>query len=263
MSKNSYQAVNSRREDLLRYLANHQNSSLSEISAYFQTSEITIRRDIGVLAEQGLVGKGCNGLYSLNCDWAFDSRYFLRYSSRHKSKAAIGKLALELVAPNSCLFLAGGTTVLEFSKHLSAVSPLFIITNNFYIPMYLSQHPDNVRVQFLEGNVDFPGMSTAGPRACETIVRYNADLAFFSADGLDPRGGASSGEVALNDVTRAMLAHARKRVLLIDSSKLNQTAIEKTADITEIDVIVTDSGAESSDLHKLRELVPTVLVAEE
>ena len=66
MAKNSLDAVNFRREELLRFLALNQNSSLSDISSRFGTSEMTIRRDLRVLSEKGLISKGIGNLYSLN-----------------------------------------------------------------------------------------------------------------------------------------------------------------------------------------------------
>lgn len=259
MSKNSYKSVNERRENLLRFLASNQNSSLNEISSHFKTSEITTRRDISILSEEGLINKSVKGLYSLNCDPSFDPRYFLRYSRRHKEKSAIAQAAAELAGDCGCLFLAGGTTVLELSKHLSCSSPALIITNNLYIPMYLSQQPGNVQVDFLPGSVVFPGMSTAGTQALESIAGYNAEVVFFSADGLDIESGVTSDELQLNFVTHAMIRQARKRVLLIDSSKLGVTAIQKLADLSEVDVVVIDSNAEPSLLDALRERTEVVV----
>ena len=191
MPKNFYAAVDMRRQEILRYLANHQNCALGEIAEEFKTSEMTVRRDLHALSAESLITQNSKGLYSLNCDPSFDPRYFLRYSAHHLWKAAIARAAVSLISPGDFIFMDSGTTVLELSKHLEGIEPLSVATNNLYIPMYLSQRPSRIQVEFLGGDVHLPSMSTYGLHACRKIESYNADLLFFSADGLDFEAGVS------------------------------------------------------------------------
>lgn len=262
MPKNSYAAIDCRRDDLLRYLASHQKSSLTEIKEQTGTSEITVRRDLNALSLEGLISKNSQGLYSLNCDPAFDPRYFLRYSAQHAKKAAIARSAVQLIHPGSFLFLGSGTTVLELSKHLTQVQPLSIATNNLYIPMYISQQPGGIQVKFLGGDVDYPSMSTFSPYTCQRVAQHHADIVFFSEDGLDFETGISTDEYALIDVKRAMLAHSEKKVLLLDSSKMNKRALQYVMPLAEVDTVIIDAAASEADLARLRQIVPSVIVAE-
>ena len=118
MAKNSIAAVSSRRESLLRFLALNQNSTLNDIASEFGTSEMTTRRDLYVLFEDGLISKGVDNRYSLNCDPAFDPQFFFRYSTNHRKKLAIAERAARLISSGSLAFLDNGTTVLEFAKQL-------------------------------------------------------------------------------------------------------------------------------------------------
>ncbi|MBR1457232.1 MAG: DeoR/GlpR transcriptional regulator, partial [Oscillospiraceae bacterium] len=251
MPKNFYAAVDMRRQEILRYLANHQNCALGEIAEEFKTSEMTVRRDLHALSAESLITQNSKGLYSLNCDPSFDPRYFLRYSAHHLWKAAIARAAVSLISPGDFIFMDSGTTVLELSKHLEGIEPLSVATNNLYIPMYLSQRPSRIQVEFLGGDVHLPSMSTYGLHACRKIESYNADLLFFSADGLDFEAGVSTDEYRLIDVKTSMLHSARTSVLLIDSSKLNRRAVQRVAALSELDVVVTDSHASDADLARL------------
>ena len=261
MAKNFYAAVDLRRQEILRFLANHQNSSLSEIAEEFKTSEMTIRRDIHVLSQEGLITQNSRSQYSLNCDPSFDPQYFLRYSAHHQQKVAIAEEARSLIKSGEFIFMDSGTTVVELSKHLQHVQELTIVTNNFYIPMYISQRPSNIQVEFLGGVVHLPSMSTYGLEACRKVESYRADYVFFSADGLDFEAGISTDEYRLSDIKEAMLRNARKRVLLLDSSKLNRIAIQRIATFDDLDIVVTDSGISADDLTKLRAIVEEVIVA--
>ncbi len=262
MAKNSLDAVNFRREELLRFLALNQNSSLSDISSRFGTSEMTIRRDLRVLSEKGLISKGIGNLYSLNCDPAFDPKYFFRYSTNRPKKLAIAAAAVELIPSGSFLFLDSGTTVLELAKQLSHLDSISIVTNNLYIPMYISQRPGSTKIDFLGGDVDLPSMSTNGIPACKRLEGYHADLVFFSADGVDLTHGVTTKEYSLVDIKKAMLSHAEKKILLVDSSKMNACSIKAVATLDEIDVLVTDWEVPAAMLAQLKEIIPQVIVAQ-
>lgn len=261
MPKNSYAAVSSRREELLRFLALNSNVTLGDISAKFGTSEMTIRRDLLVLSNEGLIGKSVNNQYYLNCDPAFDPKYFLRYSANRQKKVAIADAAAALIPSGSFLFLDSGTTVLELAKRLIALEDICVVTNNLYIPMYISQRPCSVSVEFLGGNVNLPSMSTSGISACRKLDEYHADFVFFSADGLDLTLGVTTKEYLLADVKKAMLRNASKRVLLIDSSKICARAVQSVASLDELDIVITDAGIRKEDEQRLKELVPKVIVA--
>lgn len=262
MAKNSLDAVNFRREELLRFLALNQNSTLSDISSKFGTSEMTVRRDLRVLSEKGLISKGIDNHYSLNCDPAFDPKYFFRYSANRPKKLAIAEAAAALIPPGSFLFLDSGTTVLELAKQLAHLDNIFIVTNNLYIPMYISQRPGSIRINFLGGDVDLPSMSTNGTPACKRLEEYHADLAFFSADGVDLSIGVTTKEYNLIDIKKAMLSHAEKRILLVDSSKMNACSIQVLASLEEIDTLVTDWEVPAATLAQLRDIIPQVIVAQ-
>lgn len=261
MPKNSYAAVNSRREELLRFLALNQNSPLSDITAEFGTSEMTIRRDLLALSEEGLIMKGVNGRYSLNCDPAFDPKYFLRYSANHGKKLAIAQRAVSLISPGNFIFLDSGTTVLELAKQLVDVPSISILTNNLYIPQYISQRPSSIEIEFLGGNVNLPSMSTTGVSACQKIEQYNADFVFFSADGLDAVRGVTTKEYQLIDVKKAMLQHASAKVLLIDSTKINVSAVQIVAAVEDIDIIVTDDQISDASYLQFSQLAREIIVA--
>lgn len=261
MAKNSVAAVSNRRENLLRFLALNQNSTLMDIASEFGTSEMTIRRDLYALSEDGLITKGMNNRYSLNCDPSFDPQFFFRYSTNHRKKLAIAEVASKIVPSGSFIFFDSGTTVLELAKQLINLDNISIATNNLYIPMYISQRPGSINVDFLGGAVDWPSMSTSGILACKKVEHYLADFAFLSADGVDLTHGVTTREYQLADIKKAMLKNARKKVLLVDSTKLDSYSIHPLAPICDIYIIVTDWEAPKEILAQLRSIVEEVIVA--
>lgn len=208
-----------------------------------------------------LVSKNINNQYFLNCDPAFDPKYFLRYSANRQKKVAIADAAVRLIPPGSFLFLDSGTTVLELAKRLVDLESICVVTNNLYIPMYISQRPCSISVEFLGGNVNLPSMSTSGVPACQKSDEYRADFVFFSADGIDFTRGVTTKEYQLVDVKRAMLRNADKRILLIDSSKINIYTVQYIASLDEIDTVIIDSGICKADEQMLEQLVPNVVIA--
>lgn len=261
MAKNSIAAVSSRRESLLRFLALNQNSMLIDIASEFGTSEMTIRRDLYALSEDGLISKGVDNRYSLNCDPAFDPQFFFRYSTNHRKKLAVAEEAAKLISSGDFVFLDSGTTVLELSKKLMHLDNIKIVTNNLYIPMYISQNPGTIDTELLGGPVDWPSMSTNSDAACKKLEEYRADCVFFSADGVDPVHGVTIKETQLTHIKSIMLKQAEKKVLLADSSKLGCCSGRELMSLSDVDVLVTDWDITDVMLQQLQGYVGEIIVA--
>lgn len=77
------------------------------------------------------------------------------------------------------------------------------------------------------------------------------DAAFFSTSSADA-DGTYHQEESIVAVKAEMLRSARRRVLLMDSSKLNGTSLHLVSDWSAIDDVVTDSAAPQGLVDALR-----------
>ncbi len=96
-------------------------------------------------------------------------------------------------------------------------------------------------------------LSSGGPIAEATMRRLFADTAFISARGLSLRRGLTEANPAESALKEIMLVNATRAVALVDSSKLDRTALSLFAPLERIDVLVTDDGADPATLDRLRD----------
>ena len=84
-------------------------------------------------------------------------------------------------------------------------------------------------------------LSYIGDEAESTVKRYNADVVFFSCRGLSMNGMLTDNSIEENNLRKVMLNHARKRVLLCDSSKVDQMYLNNVCHLSDVDEIVCES----------------------
>ena len=93
----------------------------------------------------------------------------------------------------------------------------------------------------------------------ETLRDITVDVAFIGCDGMSPERGFTTPfreEVAIK---RAMMAAARRVVMMFDHSKVGNEQLFRFADIDEVDIIYTDSGMDDATASLLEEQGPVVV----
>ena len=241
MAKNTKENIDNRRKELLAYVARNPSVTIDELFDKFDTSSVTIRRDINQLLSENLIKKNLNGEFTLNHDPAFDVNYFKRYSMHHLEKVLIAKKAIELVQSGHVLGIDSSTTALELAKQLISKEGITVITNSLFIPHYLTLH-SSLTLFCVGGQVNMNNVSTEGFTSCQEISNYNYDISFFSADALHFETGLSNYDVGSINTTLAFLKNSAKKVLLLDSSKIQTKASRKFLPLSDIDLVITDSG---------------------
>ena len=82
--------------------------------------------------------------------------------------------------------------------------------------------------------------SYIGETAITTIKQYNADIAFVSCRGLSADGKVSDNSIEENDVRRAMMRMAKKKILLCDDNKIGKKYLNNLCSISEFDEIISN-----------------------
>ena len=90
-----------------------------------------------------------------------------------------------------------------------------------------------------------------GGETVEALGRLHCDVVFLGTNGLTPTHGLSTPDPDEAAVKRAMVRSARRKVVLADSSKVGATLLISFASLSDIDVLVTDSGLPEADRQQL------------
>lgn len=222
---------------------------------------MTIRRDLAALAEARLVEKVYGGAV-LPRRSAMEPHFAAKRSLNAGAKEAIGARAVDLVCDGMTISLSAGTTTWQVAKHLDdRFHDLTFITNSMNVAMALEDNGWQA-VVVSGGSFRTPSDALVGPFAVQTLRQLNADLLFLGVDSLDPRVGLTTPNISEAETNRALVAGARKVAVVADSSKLGQISLATFASLDDVDVLITDTGADPEALQSCRAARLEVLVVE-
>lgn len=233
--------VQKRRAKINKFIQEKSEATLTQLRALVPgVSEMTIRRDLEALEAEGRIIRVHGGAKSLKSLGTLVEDVFSKRSAINTDKKKlIGEKAARLIKEGSSVFLDSGSTVIELAKRMPDV-PLLITTNGLNIALELL-HLENVTVNVLGGEVGRNTIALSGPSAQEAIERLNIDVAFVASTAFSIDSGFTCGNVHDKALKAKVLSKARKKIILMDSSKIGNIMPHTFATIDEIDAIVTDN----------------------
>jgi DeoR/GlpR family transcriptional regulator of sugar metabolism len=245
-----------RQEKLLEILRSRKAAQLEDLSRELGVSASTVRRDLEVLEEQGLVERLHGGavyrgpVAETPIKAGQNAPLRERLAEHAEAKLAIGRYAASLVQPQMTVLLDGGSTVI-FAARLITARPIQIVTNSLSVAN-LFLEDDQVELVLVGGNVYPRTESTIGPIASGSLADLHADLLLFSLAGIFG-DEAFNVNLAMAQVEQAMMRQAARSVLLMDASKFGRKSLARVCALGEVDQIVCDSGLDQSWRQQLGE----------
>jgi DeoR/GlpR family transcriptional regulator of sugar metabolism len=250
-----------RQSYILERVRQHGAVKVSELTRELSVSDMTVRRDLDLLARQGFVDKVHGGATSPTLT-STDEPGFEKKSSRERAeKDAIARLAADMVRPGSAVGLSAGTTTWTLAHRLREVPGITVVTNSVQIATVFWSAPDPDRTVVLTGGVRTPSDALVGPVAVAALRSLNLDIVFLGVHGMDQRTGFTSPNLLEAETSRALARSARRLAVVADHTKWNVVGISTIAALTEADVVVTDDGLAPEALAVLHDEVSEVKVA--
>lgn len=244
-----------RKQHLLATLEQHGTVLVAEAARQLGTTPITIRRDLALLADQGLVLRTHGG--AVRPGTAKHPVAFTTKATAHgPQKEHICRLAARHVAAGDTIFIDCGSTTFPLCalvRHLK----IRVVTNS--LPVLFELAGSAVQVVMAGGEVDARRQATHGAVACEHLRRYRVDKAFMGVDGLSLRRGLSANSEKEAAIYLAVAAGAGHVFLLCDSSKLEHDQYFQFAPLATVGTLVTDPQAPAGLVAQYREAGLTVL----
>ncbi|HZM79216.1 MAG TPA: DeoR/GlpR family DNA-binding transcription regulator [Candidatus Limnocylindrales bacterium] len=229
-----------RQTAILERVRLHGGVRVSDLVVEFGVSDMTIRRDLEALADQGLVAKVHGGATVIRPGSTEEPGFAAKSVRNRAEKAAIAARAAELVRPGMAVALSAGTTTAELARRLVSVPELTVVTNSVPVAdvFFASSRPDQTVV--LTGGVRTPSDALVGPVAVAAIRTFHLDLLFLGVHGMSERAGFTTPNLMEAETDRALVAAAERLVVLADHSKWDLLGISTIAALGEADVLVTD-----------------------
>jgi DeoR family transcriptional regulator, fructose operon transcriptional repressor len=219
----------------------------------------TIRRDLKILERHGLLRRVHGGALPVD-RLGFEPGLAARDAVLTAEKERIAKAALAEVPDEGAILLDAGTTTARLADILPLDRELVVITNGLPIAMSLSTRP-NISVLLIGGRVRGRTLAAVDDWALHALTDSYVDVAFMGTNGVTADRGLTTPDTTEAAVKRAMIASARRSVLLADHTKVGNVHLARFARLDDIDTIITDSGIDPVDAEQLRSAGPRVVIA--
>lgn len=215
---------------------------VKDLSRRFKTSEVTIRTDLKELHQRGLVYKSHGGavmpdMVSGNSEPSLNEKF----SRQTNEKSRIGEAAAALIKDGETIILDSGTTTHEIAKRIKDRKDLTIITNGVNIATELAGHR-SIQIILLGGILRHNALSVVGHFAEQMLAQLTADKLFIAADGCTLEYGISTPKFEESRINQAMVAIAREKYLVADSSKFGKNSLSRIVSLWEMNGVITDSN---------------------
>ena len=221
---------------------------IPDLAKHFGVSSVTIRSDLDVLAERGYVVRVRGGAIPSS---PFSERPFeARQAIAAEAKVAIANAAVDMLSSGDTVILDAGTTTAAIGQALAAqpqLENLMVFTNALNVAMALRPAIPRIEVMVTGGTLRPREYALVEPGAIGALQQIRADFAFVGCDGIDPVRGITTTSLPAAAVKQAMLASARQRVIVADSSKFLREGLATVCELDEVNIILT-AGELSPDV---------------
>ncbi|WP_258729860.1 DeoR/GlpR family DNA-binding transcription regulator [Bacillus atrophaeus] len=244
---------------ILDYLKQHQRITTEQICSLLHISRDTARRDLVKLEEQQVIIRTRGGAILPSVHQKIKD-YSGRMKTVSEEKSKIGRLAASLIHDGDRVILDASTTVQACSEHLH-VSDCIVITNSINQAELLSDK-EGVEIHLLGGKLQKEHRFLYGASVIEKLASYHVDKALIGVVGISERGLTIAHEED-GMVKRKMIQQAKQVIALADHSKLGTTDFYQYAQLSEIDLLVTDRVPEQGFCDLLERNGVELLVTEQ
>ncbi|SFP59918.1 DeoR/GlpR family DNA-binding transcription regulator [Parafilimonas terrae] len=232
----------------------HQEGDLNVISLYkeLRVSRVTIRKDLKLLEEKGLLFRTHGGA-TLKNPYTIDRPVNEKEKLQSGEKSKIGAAAARLIDDNDSIIIASGTTVLALAKKIQNKKNLTVITASLNVALELLQQPD-IEVLQLGGILRKTSSSVTGPYAQSILADFSCTKLFLGVDGIDLEFGLSTTSAMEAHLNRQMIEASQKVIVLSDSTKFGKRGFGKICGLDKVDRIITDAGISEHFVKQLENL---------
>jgi DeoR/GlpR family transcriptional regulator of sugar metabolism len=250
-----------RRFQIREILTTQRTVSALELCDRLKVTAATIRRDLATLEQEGVLVRSHGGAVSRMSSTNFQPTYEALLRSENEEKRQIARAAEQFVLDGDTIFLEGSTTVFELARRLVHRHPLTVVTNSPTIVCEL-QRSAGVTVMCTGGDLQKDTFYLSGEWAQRALSEIRLDKAILGVSAIDPAYGVSTAHHAEAQITRMVSKAAKTRIALADHTKFGRQRFAFVGPVTDIDILITDSGTNPKFIEELRDARLQVIVAE-
>jgi DeoR/GlpR family transcriptional regulator of sugar metabolism len=237
----------------------HGKTTVAELSEYFGISNITTRRDLKELEEQGLVRRAHGGaVYAV--ERQSEAPVIQRMLNNLSEKERIARAAAKLVEPDDSIFIGSGSTTTYVARYLKDYPNLTVVTNAISVVTELAPH-NNVTVVVLGGMLRRSELSMIGHITEQALREVRVDKVFFGMQKIDIESGLTNDYLPEVMTDRAIIDMGSRLILVADHSKFGGVSSAYVAPVERVTTLVTDTQTDKDFLTQLHNMGIEVIIA--
>ena len=227
-----------RQLELVDEVRRQRRVSVEALAEHFGVTLQTVRRDVRLLADAGLVSRFHGGV-RMPESTTENIAYRARQQLGDAAKRAIARAVAKAVPHGCSLIINIGTTTEAIARELLAHKGLRVVTNNLNVAAILSDNPD-CEVIVAGGVVRARDRGIVGEVTVDFIRQFKVDIGLIGISGIEPDGSLRDFDYHEVKVSRAIIEHSREVWLAADHSKFNRPAMVELARLDQIDTLFTE-----------------------
>lgn len=234
-------------------------ASVVDLSDSLAVAPETIRRDLSTLERQGLVRRVHGGAMPAG-RIGFEPTVDSRSQVLTDEKFRIAQAAVSEIPEEGAIIIDAGTTTGALLALIPETSVLTVVTNSVQHAAALAFRP-NITVLMLGGRVRSRTLACVDEWAIDGLRGLYADVAFVGTNGITASRGLTTPDRAEAAIKTAMLASARRRVVLVDNTKFGDNHFAAFGNLEDIDVVITDVQVDDEVADEIEAAGPVVVRA--
>ena len=237
--------MTNRHTKLIEIVNSNKRIEVSKLAEILNVSQVTIRKDLGMLEEKGLLRRE-HGYAVISSSDDINSRLAFNYEIKRK----IAQLASKLVSNGETVMIESGSCCALLAEELAYNKrDITIVTNSVFIASYIRKAPF-AKVILLGGDYQKESQVLVGPLAKKGAEDFFVDKLFVGTDGYNSKIGFTGKDLMRTETVKAMGKNANKIIVLTESSKFHQQGVVAQFKTEEVNYVLTDNNI-SEDVVEL------------
>lgn len=249
--------MNNRITKILEMLTEENKIEVAELSERFQVSQVTIRKDLDILEQKGIIKREHGFALLRNVD-DINGRIAYHYETKKK----LADKASELISDGDTIMIESGSCCALLAETLAVhKKDLTIITNSAFIADYIRCKSD-FQIILLGGIYQQDSQVMVGPMVRQNSENFYVDLLFIGTDGYSFRTGFTNRDQMRAQAVRDMAPQAEKIVILTESEKFNKPGIVPLNLKKYSRMVITDNSIKPETITELKMQEISVITVE-
>jgi DeoR/GlpR family transcriptional regulator of sugar metabolism len=249
-----------RQQEIIETIRNNQQATVAELSARFNVSEVTIRRDLQELSDEGIIKRTHGGALA-TARSAPEMPVFNRITQESEAKDLISKVAENLIEDGESIFIGSGSTTVYLARKLTNRKGLTVVTNALTIATELAV-ADDITVVMTGGMLRSSELSLVGHITEQALKEVRVDKIFMGVPAISLENGLTNDFLPEVMTDRTIIEMAPELILLVDHTKFGKVGSAYVAPITSVTTLVTDFETDPGILMSMKDIGINVIVAE-